>query len=183
MWNEQLKLNPQIIAQSAQKIAQLAGLNKDKFKDAQILIIPTEGIGNDNPFSREKLSPVLAIYKGSDFNALIKITQKILNYQGKGHSCGVHSNNNNHIQKLGEVIPVCRVIVNQAHCFATGGNFNNGMPFSLSMGCGSWGRNVIADNLNYRHYLNITKIIKTIKKNKPTMEDLFAKYWAKYDAK
>ncbi len=185
MWNDQLKLNPKIIAQSAEKIAELAGLDSTgkKFKGAQILIVETADIGNSNPFSREKLSPVLAVYRGCDFNELISITQKLLDYQGKGHSCGIHSNNNDHIQTLGEVIPVCRVIVNQAHCFATGGNFNNGMPFSLSMGCGSWGKNVIADNMNYRHYLNITKIIKTIKENEPTLEDLFAKYWAKYGSK
>ena len=53
------------------------------------------------------------------------------------------------------------MIVNQAHCFATGGSFDNGMPFSLSMGCGSWGGNSIDDNLNYRHFMNTTKIVRT----------------------
>ena len=54
---------------------------------------------------------------------------------------------------------MCRVIVNQAHCFATGGSFDNALPFSLSMGCGTWGGNSISDNLNYRHFLNITRVV------------------------
>ena len=58
----------------------------------------------------------------------------------------------------GSTLPVSRVIVNQAHCFATGGSFDNGLPFSLSMGCGTWGRNSFSDNLNYRHFLNITRV-------------------------
>jgi hypothetical protein len=56
---------------------------------------------------------------------------------------------------LGTHLPVARVI-NQAHCVATGGSFDNGLPFSLSMGCGTWGGNNFSDNLTYRHYLNIT---------------------------
>jgi sulfoacetaldehyde dehydrogenase len=69
------------------------------------------------------------------------------------------------------------VIVNQAHCFATGGSFDNGMPFSLSMGCGSWGGNSIDDNLNYKHFMNVTKIVRTIPVNEPTLDSVFADYW------
>ena len=65
-------------------------------------------------------------------------------------------------------LPVARVIVNQAHCIATGGSFDNGLPFSLSMGCGTWGRNNFSDNLNYRHYLNITRIARPIPERVPT---------------
>ena len=79
--------------------------------------------------------------------------------------------------ELGLEMPTCRVIVNQAHCFATGGAFDNGMPFSLSMGCGSWGGNSIDDNLNYRHFMNTTKVIRTIPTNEPAVEDVFSDYW------
>ena len=61
-------------------------------------------------------------------------------------------------------LPVCRVIVNQAHCFATGGSFDNALPFSLSMGCGTWGGNSFSDNLNYRHFLNITRVVHPIRR-------------------
>ena len=75
-------------------------------------------------------------------------------------------------------MPTCRVIVNQAHCFATGGAFDNGMPFSLSMGCGSWGGNSIDDNLNWRHFMQTTKIVREIPPVEPSVEDIFAGYWA-----
>jgi sulfoacetaldehyde dehydrogenase len=74
------------------------------------------------------------------------------------------------------------VIVNQVHCFATGGNFDNGLPFSLSMGCGTWGRNNFSDNMNYRHYLNITRIVRTIPENMPSEDAIFGGYFRKYGA-
>ena len=76
-------------------------------------------------------------------------------------------------------MPTCRVIVNQAHCFATGGAFDNGMPFSLSMGCGSWGGNGIDDNLHWRHFIQTTKIIRKIPAVEPSVDDIFKDYWAK----
>jgi len=83
-------------------------------------------------------------------------------------------------------LPVCRVIVNQAHCFATGGSFDNALPFSLSMGCGTWGRNSISDNLNYRHFLNITRVVRPLpaeRVDEPSEERLFGAYLSRYGAK
>jgi len=77
-------------------------------------------------------------------------------------------------------LPACRVIVNQAHCFATGGSFDNGLPFSLSMGCGTWGGNSVSDNVNYRHYLNIVRIVRPIPVNEPIEDVLLADYWNQY---
>ncbi|MGB2411609.1 MAG: sulfoacetaldehyde dehydrogenase, partial [Candidatus Puniceispirillaceae bacterium] len=67
--------------------------------------------------------------------------------------------------------------VNQAHCFANGGFFNNGMPFSLSMGCGSWGGNSIDENLNWRHFVNQVRIVRTIAERKPSLDEIFGDYW------
>ena len=75
---------------------------------------------------------------------------------------------------------VCRVIVNQAHCIANGGSFDNGLPFSLSMGCGTWGGNSFSENLNYRHFLNTTRIVRTIAPNEPSVGEIFASYRNKY---
>ena len=66
-----------------------------------------------------------------------------------------------------------RVIVDQAHCIATGGSFDNGLPFSLSMGCGTWGKNNFSDNMNYRHYLNITRVSRPIPERVPSEEEIF----------
>ena len=79
---------------------------------------------------------------------------------------------------------MCRVIVNQAHCFATGGSFDNGLPFSLSMGCGTWGGNSISDNLNYRHFLNITRVVRRSRRRgtSPSDDELFGAYRRKFGA-
>ena len=77
-------------------------------------------------------------------------------------------------------LPVSRVIVDQAHCIATGGSFDNGLPFSLSMGCGTWGKNNFSDNMNYRHYLNITRISRPIAEVVPSERDIFGAYFDKF---
>ena len=92
----------------------------------------------------------------------------------------IEASDENRALELGLTLPVCRVIVNQAHCFATGGSFDNGLPFSLSMGCGTWGGNSITDNLNYRNFINITHLVTTIPEDKPSEEALFGAYWKKY---
>jgi len=101
-------------------------------------------------------------------------------FQGAGHSVGYHGGDDAHILDIGLHLPVSRVIVNQAHAIATGGSFDNGLPFSLSMGCGTWGRNNFSDNLTYRHYLNITRIARPIPESVPDPAELFADYHRRY---
>jgi len=180
MWNENLIINREIIAKRASKIASIVGLNTNKYSKAEFLMVEEEGVGEKYPFSREKLSPILTVYRARDFDHAVDLANKILQHQGQGHSCSIHSQNEDNIMRLGNDLPVCRVIVNQAHCFATGGNFDNSLPFSLSMGCGTWGNNIIDENLSYKHYLNITKIVKTIKANEPSENEIFSSYWKKY---
>jgi sulfoacetaldehyde dehydrogenase len=102
-----------------------------------------------------------------------------MEYQGAGHSIGLHTSYDSRAVELGHQMPTCRVIVNQAHCFATGGSFDNAMPFSLSMGCGSWGGNSIDDNFNHKHLMNITKVVRAIAPDEPALESIFDEYWAK----
>lgn len=180
MWPQPGKLNRDVIARSAPEIARTVGLNRPGMESARFLMVEEDGIGQDHPFSGEKLSPVLAVYRAANFDAAFETTRRLLEHQGKGHSIGIHTRNDDNVQRLGLEMPVCRVIVNQAHCFATGGSFDNGLPFSLSMGCGTWGKNSISDNLNYRHYLNITRIARTIPPNEPSEAELFGDYRAKH---
>jgi len=179
MWNDKGIINRDVIAKKSNEIAILAGLS-EKHSSSKFLMVEEQNVGPKYPFSMEKLSPVLTVYRAQNFDHAVRIASSILENQGKGHSCGIHSQDEDNILKLGMELPVCRIIVNQAHCFATGGNFDNGLPFSLSMGCGTWGNNVTDENLNYKNYLNTTKIVKTIEINQPTEKDLFANYWKKY---
>ncbi len=172
-------LNRNAIAQDSHKLIDALDLSNLVGKDNEFIGIETSGIGENFPLSGEKLSRVISIYREKDFdNAQIK-AGKMLKHYGAGHSVGIHSKNKDRSYKLAMNLPTCRVIVNQAHCFATGGSFNNGMPFSLSMGCGSWGGNSIDDNLHWKHFLNITKIVNEIPNNEPLVEDIFKEYWDK----
>jgi len=174
------KLNREIIAKPAKFIADKINLKiKD---DVKILIIEEEGVGSEYLFSGEKLSPVLTVYKAKDFSHAKEIAKNILNFQGIGHSIGIHSKNKQRVMEIGLELPVCRVIVNQAHTFATGGSFTNGLPFSLSMGCGTWQKNSIDNNLNYKHFINTTKISTTIKGSEATLKDYFEDYCKKYNS-
>jgi sulfoacetaldehyde dehydrogenase len=174
------KINREVIAKDAITICELAGLDAAKQKSPSFLMVEEQDIGPDAPFSDEKMSPVLTVYRARDFDEAYAITHRILEVQGLGHSVGIHTSDDAHVMRLGLEMPVCRVIVNQAHCFATGGNFDNGLPFSLSMGCGTWGQNSISDNMNYRHYLNTTRIARTIPTNEPSLQELFGEFWSKH---
>lgn len=172
------KLSSAVTAKTAAQIAEAAGLNRAA---ARVLMVDESGIGEEFPFSGEKLSPVMTIYRATDFGAATQIVNDLYNYQGAGHSVGIHASPeyaDRLALHLGLTLPVARVIVNQAHCIATGGSFDNGLPFSLSMGCGTWGGNSFSDNLTYRNFLNITRIARPIPLNVPTESVLFADYFA-----
>ena len=179
MWPDG-KLASAITAQDAPRIAGLAGLEREALRSARFLMVEESGTGPDCPFSGEKLSPVLAVYRARDFDHACAIVADIYAFQGAGHSVSIHSTDDAHILRLGLELPVSRVIVNQTHCYATGGSFDNGLPFSLSMGCGTWGRNNFSDNMNYRHYLNITRISRKIAPREPALEEIFGDHFRKY---
>ncbi len=174
------KLNPRVIAKSAAEVAAMAGIAREDGKDIKVLLVEETGAGPDFPFSGEKLSPVLALYRAADFRAAMDTVRAIYAYQGAGHSVGIHTRTGDRPVQIGLTLPTCRVIVNQAHCFATGGSFDNALPFSLSMGCGSWGGNSISENMNFRHYLNTVRVVSKIPSQEVSPEDLLSDYWSRY---
>jgi sulfoacetaldehyde dehydrogenase len=176
------KLSPAVIGQSATVIAQKAGWTDIARHGPRILMVEEEGIGHAHPFSGEKLSPVLALYRAADFDAATSIVERLYAFEGAGHSVGLHSALPERALQLGLTLPVARVIIDQAHCIATGGSFDNGLPFSLSMGCGTWGRNNFSDNMNYRHYLNITRVSKPIPEVVPTEREIFGSFFDRFGA-
>ena len=179
MWPDG-KLSAQAIGQSAARIAAAAGLQDVAGQSPRMLLVMEEGVGKAHPFSGEKLSPVLTVYRARDFAHACEIVARIYAYQGAGHSVSLHSRLPERALHLGLTAPVSRVIVDQAHCFATGGSFDNGLPFSLSMGCGTWGRNNFSDNLGVRHYMNITRISRPIPARVPTETELLGGFFERY---
>lgn len=170
-------LNRSVIAQDADKMLVALGMEAEVPPDTKFLAVETSGIGPEHPLSGEKLSRVAALYRASDFEEAVAITGRILAFQGAGHSVGLHSTDDDRALGLARDLPTCRVIVNQAHCFATGGAFNNGMPFSLSMGCGTWGGNSVDDNLHWKHFMQTAKVIREIPAREPELEEIFGDYW------
>lgn len=181
MWDDAGHLSPSVIGQSAAVIAQRAGLGVDGgAAGLRALVVEETGWGPEHPFSGEKLSPVLTLYTVPDFDAAVAAVRAIYAWQGAGHSVGLHSRRDERALQLGLTLPVARVIVNQAHAIATGGSFDNGLPFSLSMGCGTWGRNSFSENMNYRHYMNVTRIARRIPERVPTEQEIFGAYFERY---
>ncbi|CAN5613936.1 aldehyde dehydrogenase family protein [soil metagenome] len=173
------KLNRRVIARDMDVLAGTLGLS-DAARAARFVLVEDDRPGRDRPLADEKLSLILPVYRARDFDHALALVRDILEVKGKGHSCGIHTADMDHAQKLAEETDVVRVLVNQAHTFGNGGSFNNALPFTLSMGGGTWAKNSISENLNHRHFINITHLVTTIPEDKPTEEELFGPYWAKH---
>jgi sulfoacetaldehyde dehydrogenase len=173
-------LNGDVVGQPASEIAEIAGLDSEEPAEAEFLIVEQTGIGPDYPLSGEKLSVVLAAYRAADFDDALGITADILDFEGSGHSCGLHTTTEDNVDRIGAEMDVCRIMINQPICYGNGGNFNNGMNFTLSMGGGTWGRNQLDENLKYTHFINRTTVAETIEEEVPTEEELFGSYHQKY---
>lgn len=173
------KLNRRLIAQDMKVLVDSFNLPGAAAKSKYILV-EEAGIGRDYPLSGEKLALVLTVYRAKDFTAAKEIVRKILNFQGRGHSMGLHTTNMARACELAEDLPVVRVLINFAHTFGNGGGFDSGLEFTLTMGCGSWQKNSISENLNYKHFLNITHLVTPIPEDKPSEEELFGPHWVRY---
>ncbi len=168
-------LNANIVAQPAEKIAGMAGIDLPEGKT--FFIVPETGWGPDHPFSGEKLSVVMALYKAKDIDGAITLTNNIQAYQGQGHSCGIYSTSDDNIMKLANATKTSRVMVNQPQAPSNSGNLWNGMRQTFSLGCGSWGGNGTNNNITWRDLINETWVSKPLAKTKelPPDEVLFGK--------
>ncbi len=179
MWPDG-KLSPQVIAQPPGKIAALAGIDSPQAREADFFMVEEDGVGPGYPFSGEKLSVVLTVYRYDNLDAALDRIQALLDFQGAGHSCGIHTGRDDLARRVAGRLRVARVLVNQAHCFGTGGGFDNGLNFTLTMGAGTWAGNSISENLSYRHFLNITRLARVIPPREPSEEQLWGRYFETY---
>ena len=173
------KLNRAVIAKDASVTAEVFGLPEEA-RQARFFMVEEAEVGGKHGFADEKLSLVLTLYRARDFAEAKRLVRAILEVTGKGHSVGIHTADVAHTRELAAETDVVRVLVNQAHTFGNGGGFNNALPFTLSMGGGTWAGNSIDDNLNYRCFINVTRLVTTIPEDKPSEEALFGAYWEKY---
>lgn len=157
-------VNPQIVGMAATKIAELAGIKVPE--DTKLLIVELPGAGAEYPLSREKLSPVLAMMKSTSHQHAFKLSKDMLALDGLGHSACIHTTDDDLILEFGKQMKACRILVNSPTAQGgIGGLYNNNIP-SLTLGCGSYGRNSVSGNVSSFDLLNI----KTVAKRRNNMQ-------------
>jgi succinate-semialdehyde dehydrogenase len=166
-------LNKNVVGKSVYEIAKLAGITLQA--DTKVILVEADGFGKEEILCKEKMCPVLTLIPYKDFNDAIQIAQENLDVEGKGHSCVLHSCNADHITHAGEILPVSRLVINQACSTSAGGSFYNGLAPTTTLGCGSWGNNAISENLTYKHLINVSQIATCLPLPAiPTDEELWA---------
>ncbi len=168
----------EIVAKPASRIAKLAGI--ELAPDRSFFVIEEDGAGEAHPFSGEKLSVVLALYRyEGGIDGAIDLVNRITSYQGAGHTCGIHSRSDDHVMALAMGTKTARVMVNQ-NLNEGAGSVRNGLPYTLSLSCGSWGGNITTENVNVRHFLNLTWVSRPGAPHPVAAEEVFGTHWSKY---
>ena len=175
LWDAEGHRTPDTVAISAQRIAKRAGFEIPE--DRKFIIVKEDHIGKEYLFSSEKLCVVISIFKYSGFENVLEMVKQIYEVGGKGHSCGIYSFNDEHIHRLALTAPACRMMVRQPQSKANAGAFNNGMPMTSSLGCGTWGGNITSENIHLKHYMNVTCVSRPIPEDKPSEKELFGEFY------
>ena len=176
MWDNEGHRLPKTVAMAPQQMAEAAGFEIPA--DRKFIIVMGDGIGKQHPFSGEKLTTLLAVYKyHGEFENALDMMRAIYEVGGKGHSVGIYSFDDDHIHRLALAAPVSRIMVRQPQSKANAGAFNNGMPMTSSLGCGTWGGNVVSENVHLKHYMNTTWVSRPIPEDKPSDQELFGDFY------
>ena len=178
MWPDGKTLNRDVVAKPATYIAEKARI--DVPEDIRFLMVFGEKVGPEDRFSGEKLSPVLTVWKWDGFSEMIERVKEMHRFCGEGHSASIHTKNDNRKVELAIKANVGRIICNMPHAMGNSGSWFNGMPFTDTLGCGTWVGNMSSDNINWRHFLNYTWLSEPIPEHVPTDEELFGDYLAKW---
>lgn len=148
-------VNPKIVGKPAATIAALAGIRIPE--GTRVLVAPLSGVGRDYPLSMEKLSPILAFYVETDWQAACDRCIELVNYGGLGHTLAIHSRNDEIIRQFGLQKPVFRIVVNTQAALGAVGYTTRLFP-SMTLGCGTLGGNITSDNISPLHLINIKRV-------------------------
>jgi sulfoacetaldehyde dehydrogenase len=174
-WDEEGRRTADTIARPAPAVAAKAGIDLPPGKT--FFIVPEDHIGRQHPYSTEKLGVVLAVFKANGFDDALDKVRQIFETGGRGHSCGIYSFSDEHINRLALMAPVSRIMVRQVQSSSNAGTFTNGMPMTSSMGCGVWGGNITNENVSLKHYMNVTWVSRPIPEDKPSEAELFGEFY------
>jgi sulfoacetaldehyde dehydrogenase len=174
-WDAEGHRTANTIARAASAVAEIAGFSIPA--DKTFLLVEEFQIGKEHRFSTEKLGTVLAVFKSNGFDHALDQVRQIFETAGKGHSCGIYSHDDDHINRLALVAPVSRIMVRQVQSSSNAGTFTNGMPMTSSMGCGVWGGNITNENISLKHYMNVTWVSRPIAEDRPSEQELFGEFY------
>lgn len=174
-WDDTGHRTPDTVAISAQELAAKSGF--EIAADRRFLLTEQTEIGPHNPFSSEKLGVVLSMFRYSGFDEALDMVSAIYDVGGRGHSCGIYSFDDDHIDRLARLAPVSRIMVRQPQSKANAGAFDNGMPMTSSLGCGTWGGNITSENIHLKHYMNTTWVSRPIAEDRPSEAELFGAFY------
>ncbi len=171
IWPDGHTLSRHIVAQSPEVISEVSGV---KFPEGtKFVMVEEDGIGADHQFSGEKLSVITTLHKYTDFANALETLDAILDYQGAGHSCGIHTKHDFRVLEIADKAKASRIMVNQPQCLANSGAWTNGMPMSMTLGCGTWGNNSVSHNVTWKDLINVAWVSMPIPSTQPTDEELF----------
>ena len=166
-------ISKDVVGQSVQKIAGIAGVSVPE--GTKVVVLKARGVGRKDLLCKEKMCPFMIAIPYDTFEEAMDIAYENLDYEGKGHTCSIHSGDMEHVRMVGEHMPVSRIVVNQPSSTTAGGALTNGFSPTTTLGCGSWGNNSISENLNYTHLINVSQIGLYNKDKKiPTDEEIWA---------
>ncbi len=174
-WDDQGRRTADTIARPAAAIASKAGFTLPPNKT--FFLVEETQIGPQHLYSTEKLGVVLAVFKCHGFDDALDQVRQIFETGGRGHSCGIYSFDDDHINRLALMAPVSRIMVRQVQSSSNAGTFTNGMPMTSSMGCGVWGGNITNENVSLKHYMNVTWVSRPIAEDKPSEAELFGEFY------
>ena len=172
LFDEDGVLNRECVGATAEAVAQRAGISIPT--GAKMILAKGDLSDSRRTLRKEKLCPVSLLFTYQDFEEAVELAQSMLAIEGKGHSVAIHSENRRRIEQLSQSVPVSRVTVNQCCTTSAGGSFLNGFAPTTTLGCGTWGNNVISENLTYKHLMNVTRIGYAPKNARtPTSEEIW----------
>lgn len=175
IWGNDGHRLPDTVACAPQTLAERAGFTISA--DRKFIMVENDRIGPMHNWSREKLTTVLAVYRFEGFDEALEMVRQIYEVGGKGHSCGIYSHDDSHIDRLARVAPVSRIMVRQPQSKANAGAFDNGMPMTSSLGCGIWGGNITNENIHLKHFMQTTWVSRPIPEDRPSEQELFGEFY------
>lgn len=171
-------LNLANVAVAATRIAEGAGLSVPA--DTTMLMVACADAHAPTRWRGEKLAPVLTLWRYETFDEAVDMATALTDYAGKGHSCGIHTFNEDYVETLALRMKTSRIVVRQPMAPANGGNFFNGMPSTTSLGCGTWAGNSTTENICWKHFINVTWVSEPFEPVKPSDEDVWGSFWQRH---